>query len=134
MELNAKSCVGLLLDLDSPMEEMAASESGFTYSYDPNYVVIDLQSDVDFGNKYFSTGFDGSLAQCREYADLVEWGEAYCCQAMRMHDQDGHIIFGGFNNPDAVFVGTHQTQFRKAIEIEGYTVMFGAEAILPHCS
>ena len=132
MELNAKSCMGLLLDSYSPM---AASESGFAYSYDPNYVVMDLQSDVDFGNtKYFSAGFDGSLAQCREYADIVEWGEAYCCQAMRMHDQDGHIIFGGFDNPDAVFVGTDQTQFRKSIEIEGYTVMFGAEAILPPCS
>ena len=114
---------------------MNATESGFTYGFDSNYVVIDVQSDVDFGHsQYFGTGFDGSMAQCREYAELVEWNEAYCCQAMRMHDQNDHVIFGGFNNPDAVFVGTDQTQFTKAIEIEGYTVMFGAEVVLPPCS
>ena len=58
---------------------MAASDSGFTYSYDPSYVVIDLNSDVSFGSKYFGTGFDGTMAQCREYADLVEWDQPYCC-------------------------------------------------------
>ena len=50
-----------------------------------------------------------------------------------MHDQDDHIIFGGSDNPDAIFVGTHETVFRKALEIDGYTVMFGAEVVLPPC-